>query len=138
MADCPISREEINKVNNFLKGYRTYRSFLTAERYEKEFFGGDRSLDGIGGDLSMARARMFEVRHFIMSLCNSDEKLLLYFHYVRGESVERCGELLGISRTSAFRLKKKALALAARTQRGEGDGGCEGGEGCGGCDMEPS
>lgn len=114
MADCPISQEEINKVNIFLKGYGIYRSFLRMDRYEKDFFEYDSTLDEIGGDLSMARARMFEVRHFILSLDNCDEKLLLYFHFVRGESVERCGELLGISRTSAFRLKKKALALAAR------------------------
>ena len=79
MADCPISQEEINKVNIFLKGYGIYRAFLRMDRYEKDFFEYDSALDEIGGDLSMARARMFEVRHFILSLDNCDEKLLLYF-----------------------------------------------------------
>jgi hypothetical protein len=60
----------------------------------------------------LARARMFDVRHFILSLDNSDEKLFLYYHYVKGESVERCSELLGLSRRSGFRMKNRALAMA--------------------------
>ena len=69
------------------------------------------------GDRPLARARMFEIRHFIMDMPNSDETLMLYYHYVKGEPVERCGELLGISRSSAFRLKAKALALAQEKLR---------------------
>ena len=60
----------------------------------------------------LARAKMFGVRHFILGLDNSDEKLFLYYHYIKNESVERCGELLGISRRTAYRLKEKALSLA--------------------------
>ena len=65
------------------------------------------------GDIALARARMYEIRHFINSLPNCDEKLFLYYRYVRGESVERCAEMLGISRSSAYRLKNRALSLAA-------------------------
>ena len=61
------------------------------------------------GELTLVRAKMYEVRHFIMNMENRDEKLLLYYHYIRGESVEKCAELLGISRSSGFRLKKRAL-----------------------------
>ena len=48
-----------------------------------------------------------------MSMQNCDEKLMLYNIFVKGHSVERCAELMGISRSSAFRLKKRALVLAA-------------------------
>ncbi len=60
----------------------------------------------------LARAKMFDVRHFILSLPNGNEKLLLYFHYIKGESVWRCGELLGVSERAAFRIKARALAMA--------------------------
>ena len=63
-------------------------------------------------EAALARAKMFDVRHFILGLGNCDEKLFLYYHYVKGESTERCSELLGLSRRSAFRLKRKALGLA--------------------------
>ena len=66
------------------------------------------------GEAPLARARMYEIRHFINSLPNSDEKILLYYHYIKGESIEKCAELLGMSRSSAFRLKRKALILAAQ------------------------
>ena len=70
------------------------------------------SFDEFVGDGALARAKMYEIRHFILGLPNSDEKLLLYYHYIRCEPVEKCAELFGISRASAFRLKKRALIMA--------------------------
>ena len=63
------------------------------------------------GELPLARARMFEIRHRIMSLPNCDEKLMLYYHYVKGETIERCSELLGIARSSGFRMNKRGLLM---------------------------
>lgn len=100
------------EAENYLKGYTLNKKLIRAERYEEEFGGGERRDLELLGDIPLARAKMFEIRHFIMDMENSDEKLLLYYHYVKGEPVERCGELLGISRSSAFRLKSRALALA--------------------------
>ena len=118
MTDREISEEEIRKTDQYLKGYKTYRRFLQLDRYEKEFFGYEDPPEEVGGDVSMAGARMYAIRQFILNLPNSDEKLLLYYYYVRGESVERCGELLGISRAGAYRLKRRALILAARRRGG--------------------
>ncbi|MBQ9783784.1 MAG: hypothetical protein IJW44_04620 [Clostridia bacterium] len=114
MKKCSVSDEEIRRMENYLKGYGLNRKLLRLERYEKEYFGFVASPEDLPGEAPLARARMFEVRHFIMSMKNSDEKLLLYYHYVRGEPVEKCAELLGISRASGFRLKKRALARAVR------------------------
>ena len=102
----------VAEAENYLKGYALNKKIVRAERYEEEFGGGEREELELLGDIPLARARMFEIRHFIMDMANSDEKLMLYYHYVKGEPVERCGELLGISRSSAFRLKSKALSLA--------------------------
>ena len=109
-----IDKNEIKRAEDFLKGYRMNGKLLRLERYEREFFGNKGNCDFEGmGEMPLARARMYEVRHLINSLPNSDEKLLLYYHYIKGENVERCGELLGLSRASAFRLKNRAHKLIA-------------------------
>ena len=111
MANASVKNTEIQRVENYLKGYMLNQKLLRLDRYERTYFGYRDSEESIP-DAPIAKAKMFEVRHFIMSLVNSDEKLLLYYHYIRGETVEKCAELLGISRSSGFRLKKKALAVA--------------------------
>jgi hypothetical protein len=113
MTDCPISETEIRETDQYLKGYQTQRKLLRLDRYEREYFGYRDTPDELPVEVALARAVMFEIRHFILKMENSDEKLFLYYHYVRGESVEKCGELLGISRAGAFRMKRRALRLAA-------------------------
>ena len=111
MTKASVNNTEIQKMENYLKGYMLNQKLLRLDRYERTYFGYRDSEETIP-DTPIARAKMFEIRHFIMSLENSDEKLLLYYHYIRGETVEKCAELLGISRSSGFRLKKRALAVA--------------------------
>ena len=107
-------RIKMSKIDDYLKGYQLNRKLLRLDRYEKEYFHTDESDVEALGEAPLARARMFEIRHFIMKMKNSDEKLFLYYHYVKGESVERCGELLGVSRSTAFRIKARALEMAYR------------------------
>lgn len=109
-----VSAEELDAMASYLKGYGFQRKMLRLARYERAYFGVRENQEDIPGEVPLARARMFEIRHFIMSLPNGDEKLLLYYHYIQGDSVERCAELLGIARASGYRLKKRALAMAAR------------------------
>ena len=91
------------------------KKMLRMEKYEQQFLSGGRLAehgDGMPLETPLARANMYEVRHFILSLPNSDEKLFLYYHYVKGSPVRTCAELLGISERSAFRLKNRSLELA--------------------------
>ena len=118
MTESLISEAEIKETENYLKGYALNMKLLRLDRYERTYFGYRDGEDCPFNDAPLARARMFEIRHFIMEMKNSDEKLLLYYHYVRCEPVEKCAELLGVSRSSAFRLKKKALAMAAKERKG--------------------
>ena len=108
-----ISAEEIRQIEDYLKGYQFYQKLLRLDRYEKAYFGASEWESEAPGELPLARAKMFEIRHAIMGIPNCEEKLLLYYHFIKGEPVERCAELLGISRSSAFRMKKRALVLAA-------------------------
>jgi DNA-directed RNA polymerase specialized sigma subunit len=111
-----VTTEEFSEVENYLRTYGFYRKLLRLDKYEQEYFGTQNQFPDVldrSSEAALAHARMFDVRHFIMSMQNSDEKLFLYTHYVKGDSVEKCAELLGISRSSAFRLKKRALIVAA-------------------------
>ena len=104
-------------VKNFLESYQLNKKMIEMLAYEREYFGAQSQGDGFlmlpGGDEVLLRSKMFNVRKFITTLENNNCKLLIYYHYVRGNSVEKCAELLGISRTSGFRLKRRALELAA-------------------------
>lgn len=116
MASTPVAAEDIRKAEKYLKGYMLNKKLVELENYEKKYFG-DNELEWekeLPGDLSLARARMFEVRHFVLSFENCEEKLFLYYRYIKGESVENCAELLGVSRSTAYRIKDKALELVAK------------------------
>lgn len=111
-----VTVEEIKNMNNYLAGYKLARDLLSLDKYEREFIRSKEWESERPGDISLSRVKMFEIRHFILALPNSNEKILLYLHYIDCEPIERCGNIMGISRSSAFRLKKKALALACASQ----------------------
>ena len=121
MGKISVSEQEIRSMEDYLKGYAFHQKMLGAEKYEQQFFyeREEKSQKKQLGEIPLAQIKMFEVRHFIMGLANGDEKLLLYYHYVKGDSIERCSELLGIGRSTAFRMKKRALALAALHKKSE-------------------
>ncbi len=108
------NEEKINKVKNYLEAYQLNLKMMRMNKYEREFLLDRFSEEDttLGEDVFL-QARMLEIRRFVMSLDNSDAKLILYYHYIRGESVEHCAELMHLSRRTGFRLKKKALELAA-------------------------
>lgn len=104
---------DMSRAENYLSGYKINKHLFRLENYEKRKCLDSEWEEECPGELPMARARMFDIRHRILSLPNGDEKLILYYHYVKGEPIERCGEMLGISRSSAFRLRRRALCLFA-------------------------
>ena len=107
-----ISEQSLRDTENYLLNYKFCRKMIDMKNYEKKYFDTLFWENESPVEFTVARAKMFEIRHFVLDLENSSEKLLLYYHYIRGESIERCGELLGISRSSAFRMKKRALGIA--------------------------
>ncbi len=118
--EITVSEKDLKQTEEYLKGYKINRRLLMMKNYEKKYFDTCEWESDSPADFSVARIRMHEIRKFIMELENSNEKLLLYYHFVRGEPTEKCAELLGMSRSSAFRLKKRALALMYKLLREHG------------------
>ena len=112
MRKTSVSEEEIRAMDDYLKGYAFHERMKTMEERECVWFTRGEQASPGRNEISIGRVRQFEIRHFLMGMENSTEKLLLYYHYVKGDSVERCAELLGVARSTAFRMKKRALAVA--------------------------
>lgn len=112
MSESKTTQKELKDAENYLNSYKFCRTLINMKNYEDKYFDTLEWESESPAEFTLARAKMFEIRHFILDMENSSEKLMLYYHFVRGESIERCGELLGVSRSSAFRMKKRALTLA--------------------------
>lgn len=104
---------QIERVKDFLNSYRMCAQMLNLRRYERR--RRDRleecewDSDLMGGGEAYWRARMLEVRSLIESMRNGREKLMLYYHYIRGESIEHASDLLGFSRRTGYRVHSRAL-----------------------------
>ena len=120
-SGCRVgSSDGLDAARKYLESYRHGCRMLRADKYAREYFddGFDRDAQEKRSDeldLSLIRARLCAVRSFISSLpCGESGRMLLYYHYIRGIPVAECAEMLEISRASAFRLRRRALAAAAR------------------------
>lgn len=129
-----VSAEELRAAEEYLSSYRHGARMLDCMRYGRQFMGSEflpedpllywsETYDSLeyekpDADESVVRARMYGVRQFIGDLkCDSNARLLLYWHYIRGVSVTRCADMMNISRAGAFRVRKRALESAARALR---------------------
>ncbi len=107
----------VEEVRNFLCGYQLCLDMLKLRRYERRRSQSFSELcdceDILAGNEAYWRARMFEVKALIDGMKNGREKLILYYRYIRGESVERAADLLDISRRTGYRLHRKGLLIAS-------------------------
>lgn len=127
MEDKKGTREEglIEAAREFLGGYRVCEELLGIRRYvrrragilEEEIKGEDL----FAGDETYWRLRMYEVENLIGAMPNGREKLLLYYRYIKGESVEHVSDLLGFSRRTGYRaIRRGLLRVGYRLERMEG------------------
>ena len=63
------------------------------------------------------KTRMREIEEFIEKLKIDGKwlecKIFLKYHYIFGYTIEECSEKMYVSRSTAYRLKKRALKIAA-------------------------
>ena len=104
-------------AKDYLCGYQLCMDMLNLRQYERrraQRFSEECSCEDIlQGNEAFWKARMYEVEHLISSLRNGREKFILYYHYIKGESIERSADLLGISRRTGYRMHHKGLLVVA-------------------------
>ena len=118
MTNMQSERERrVAKTRDFLCGYQLCLDMLQLRRYERkrakaieEEFDCE---DILTGSEAYWRARMFEINTLLSGMRNGREKMLLYYRYVRGESIEHAASILGFSRRTGYRVHEKALVTAS-------------------------
>lgn len=109
--------ERIEHARNFLCGYQLCLDMLNLKKYERRRANVFRDPCDCDDILMQSepywRARISEVGALISSMKNSREKLILFYHYIRGESIEHAANILGVSRRTGYRLHQKGLVIAA-------------------------
>lgn len=108
---------QIEAVRDFLCGYQLCMDMLQLRRYERKrayVFCDPCSCEEIlAGNEGYWRARMHEVERLLNAMRNGREKLVLYYHYVRGQSIEHAADMIGVSRRTGYRLHRKGLLFAS-------------------------
>ncbi len=105
----------IEAAKDYLSGYQLCLDLLNLRKYErhraKRFEEECSCEDILQGNEAFWKARMYEVEHLVASLRNGREKIILYYHYIKGESIERSADFLGISRRTGYRMHRKGLLV---------------------------
>lgn len=105
--------EKENKILSYLESFRLYQRMLKGNRRARAFFEAEREGQNSLCDDALLKARMIAVRRFVLTLPDCREKMLLYYRYLYGYSVEKCAELMDVSRRTAFRIANEAIRFAA-------------------------
>lgn len=97
-----MSNLQKNDVVNLLERYKVCERFVSSQEYATTYFG-------ITADqVNDYRKIMDFVEILIASIAPSDESTLLRLRYIKGLSVEKCAECMSLSRSTGFRLLKRA------------------------------
>lgn len=101
-----LTRVECDRI---LRSYRAMNEVLVSSRSYGKVFGDDDTLDA-----AAMRAQMYAIRSAILEVEDSRERLFLYHYYIKGNTLENCAKILGISRRSVYRLKGKSIDKMAQ------------------------
>lgn len=109
-------KQMAEEARNFLCGYQLCLDMLKLRKYErkraKAFEEACNCADILSGDEAYWKARIYEVATLLGNMKNGREKMVLYYRYVRGESLETAARLMGVSRRTAYRLWHRGLLIA--------------------------
>lgn len=89
-----------------LKQYPMCKRFIDSQAYAKEYFNPHdaQQID----EKAAYEARMRAIESLIQLLAPSDEYTILRLRYIKGLPVEKCAETMNVSRSTAFRMLKRA------------------------------
>lgn len=95
-----------SELISILKSYKAYSGFLCAQQYATEYFNPNENITI--SDEAECREKMQLIEEIIKLLKPSEAYTLLHLHYIKNIPVEKCAECMNLSRSTAFRLLKKA------------------------------
>jgi hypothetical protein len=112
--DKNITKYEMDKI---LSEYSVFRKLFERDNGGYPTFENpsyyEVNDDGNSEFCGRCSVKLFEIRRFVNSLPVGDERVLLFLHYIHGETLEKCAERMLLSRRSVYRLHRCALELAA-------------------------
>ncbi len=96
------SKQNTDAVIRRLMLYRTYQTMLSLS-----------DVTMLGCDRVQTERLARELEQEVRALPVGRERLILELHYFEGNSIEACAELMGVSRSTAFRIHRRALGMLA-------------------------
>ena len=95
-----------SEVIDLLKQYSVCKRYLDSQAYAKEYFNPDdtQKID----EKEQYETRIHVIESLIQLLAPSDEYTLLRLHYIKGITIEKCAESMGISVRTAHRMLNKS------------------------------
>ena len=105
-----ISNAKTEGVKSYLGSYLIFKQMIDADEYAQNYGGCEAHVC----ENIILRAKMEEIEMFIRSLPVCREQALLFNHFLRGHSIEFCGEMMYVSRRTAYRILNSAVKLAAQ------------------------
>ncbi len=104
----------VKQMKSFLESYKSCQRIC--DSYKEEYSAGIIPISEAEDRERVYRScsrRCAQVKEFIESLSiEPEKKKMLELHYLHGYTVERCADQLYLSRSTAFRVKKRAEILA--------------------------
>ena len=104
-----ISRVEADRA---LRAYKIMNSVLRSSQDYGRHFGDEENVDE-----TALLAQMFSLRSLVLSVENARERMFLYHYYIKGNTLNTCAKLLGVSLRTVGRIKLDALSSVARKMK---------------------
>ncbi len=70
-----------------------------------------------GSDRALIEMSVRDLEREVQALPVGRERMILVLHYFEGNSIERCAELMDVSRATAFRIHRRALDMLVFNER---------------------
>jgi DNA-directed RNA polymerase specialized sigma subunit len=104
-----ISRVEADRA---LRAYKIMNSVIRSSQDYGRHFGDEENVDE-----TALLAQMFSLRSLVLSVENARERMFLYHYYIKGNTLNTCAKLLGVSLRTVGRIKLDALSSVARKMK---------------------
>lgn len=119
ISKTKLSEEDINKTVNFFESYQVCKKMLIINEIDYACQNKDEQKNAtLAYNLVCLKSKMSDVENFILdnqpkNKTLQEYHLFLHCHYILGMTIEKTAEEIFISRSTAYRIKKKAIEYAA-------------------------